>query len=219
MENQRNSSVVNSRLDSRVVPWGWLEKHAPSTFIIAGVLLLGSLVGPVILTPVTEWAWVAGIVIAGSAVVAVAAGLFGLYPRTTSHAPRLGRIGIVSGVIAVIAALILIAMGGIALLGAGMTGISLGKPMSLFVVVTLMLAVGFSGGFLSFGTVGLWDEGISRRVSRLLLFGGSVLLVPVAGGILRRGFGIQPGIPGWTFLPAIGLVTLSTLAIGYSLRS
>lgn len=219
MENQRSTDVADRALQSHAISWNWFEKRVASAFMLAGTLLVASIVVPVALKTVTDWAWVSGIVLVGLGVVAVAAGLFGLYPRTQDHTPRVATVGVLSGVIAGAAALGLIAMGGFALIGEGAFGMDLGKPMGVFMVVTLSMAGGFSLGFLSFGIAGWRTEAISRTTSELLLLGGAVLLVPVASEILRRGIGIEIGIPPWIFLPVLGLVILDTLVIGYVLRT
>lgn len=219
MENQRSTDDADPALKSHAIKREWLRNRAASAFMLAGGLLVTSIVLPVVLKTVTDWAWVSGLVLVGMAVVAVAEGLFELYHQTRDHAPRLATVGGLSGVIAGVAAFALIAMGGVAFVGEGWFGMDLGKPIGVFVVVTFSMACGFSLGFLSFGAAGWRTDGISRTTSRLLLLGGMVLLVPIAGELLRGGLGIGSGIPPWILLPVLGLVTLDTLAVGYSLRT
>jgi len=219
MENRSSTGTVERATQSHVVPWGWLSKRAASAFTLSGVLLLASVIVPMGLKAVTEWAWVSGIVLVGLAVLSVAAGLLGLYPRVTDDAPHLAILGFLSAGVAGVAALGLLAMGVLALVGEGAFGMDLGKPVGIFVAVTLSMASGFSLGFLSIGAAGRRSDTISRTSSRLLLLGGALLLVPIAGEVLRRGFGVEVGIPPGVFLPVIGLVTLVALALGYSLRT
>lgn len=219
MENRSSTGTGDRAAHSYVVPWDWLDKRAVSAFTLSGVLLLASIVVPVGLKPVTEWAWVSGIVLVGLAVLSVAAGLLGLYPRVTDDAPHLAILGMLSAVVAGVAALGLLVMGVIALVGEGAFGVDLGKPVGIFVAVTLAMASGFSVGFLSIGAAGRRSDAISRTSSQLLLLGGALLLVPIAGEFLRRGFGVVVGIPSWVFLPVLGLVTFDALAIGYSFRT
>lgn len=219
MENRSSTGTVERETQGQVVSWDWFDKRAASAFTLSGVLVLASMVVPVGLKAVSDWAWVSGIGLVGLAVMAVAVGLLGLYPRVTVETPRLAMLGVLSAVVAGVAALGLLAMGVIALVGEGALGMDLGKPVGIFVAVTLSMAGGFSLGFLSIGAAGRRSDAIPRTSSRLLLLGGALLLVPILGELLRRGFGVEAGIPPWIFLPVLGLVTLNTLVIGYSLRT
>lgn len=218
MENQPSIVAADAEVGSRVVSWESLEERSPAAFTVAGASLVASTLVPVGLQAVTDWAWVSGIVLVGVAVIAAVAGLIGLYPTVSERAPRLATVGVLGGTVAGAAALGLIAMGGIALVGEGALGMDLGKPIGVFVVVTLSMAGGFSLGFLSLGTAGWRTDDLPRPASQLLLAGGAVLLVPITGEILRRGVGIESGIPPWILLPALGTVALDTLALGYYLR-
>lgn len=218
MENQTSTVEAGTEIDSRVVPWESLEERSAAAFTLAGVFLVASTLLPVALRPVTDLAWVSGIGFVGVGVITVATGLFGLYSSVSEWAPRLATVGVLSATVAGAAAVGLIAMGGVALVGGGALGMDLGKPVGVFVALTLSMAGGFSLGFLSFGIAG-WQTGvISRTTSSLLLLGAGVLFIPIIGETLGRGFGVETGIPSWIFLPALGLVTLDTLALGYSLR-
>lgn len=185
---------------------------------MARVFLLASAVVPVGLKPVTNWAWVSGLVLVGVGVLAVAVAVSGLYPILNVQDSWLATLGLLGGVVAGIAAVGIIAMAGIALIGEGVLGMDLGKPVGIFSVVTLSMAGGTAFGMLSTGTVGLRSAAISRTPSLLLLVGGASLIVPVLGEVLRRGFGIETGLPPWLFIPALGLITLDSLAIGHTLR-
>lgn len=216
------STVAGSRAPkSSVIPWESLEERTPTAFALAGVSLVASALVPAGLQTVTgwAWAWASGIALAGAAVFAAAAGLFGLYPTVSERAPRLATAGALGAAVAGGAALGLIAMGGIALVGEGAFGMDLGKPVGVFVALALTVAGGFSLGFLSVGTAGLRTGTTTRTTGALLLLGGAVLLVPIVGEVLRRGFGIEAGVPPWIFLPALGAVALDTLALGYWLRT
>lgn len=219
MEPRRSTTTVDRVLRPHGIPWDRLEKQTSFAFTLAGVLLVGSVVVPLGLSTVTSWAWVAGLFLVGFAVVGIAVGLVGLYPAITDRAPRLATVGVLGGVIAGGAALSLIAMGGIALIGEGTFGMELGKPMGIFAAVILSMAGGLALGFFSVGTAGWRTGSLSRVTSQLLLLGGTLLLMPVADAILRRVFAIEIGMPSWFFLPILGLVILVTLATGYSLRT
>lgn len=218
MENQPSTVETGAKIDSHVVPWESLKDRSAAAFTLAGVFLVASTLLPVALQLVTDWAWVPGIVLVGMAVIAVATGLFGLYPSVSERAPHLATVGVVSATVAGAAALGLIAMGGAALVGEGTLGMDLGKPVGIFVVVSLLMAGGFSLGFVSHGAAGRRTGDLSRTSNYLLLFGGAALLVPIIGEVLRRGFGVEIGIPSWIFLPALGLIALDTLALGFHLQ-
>lgn len=212
----QNADRVNQ---TSVVPWAWLERHTATAFTMAGALLLASAVVPLVLKTVTSWAWVSGLWLVGLGVLAVAVGLFGLYPTLSSQESRLASLGVLGGVVAGVAALGLIVMAGMALIGQGALGMDLGKPIGIFAVVTLSMAGGFALGTISSGTAGLRSGALSRSTSLLLLVGGASLLVPIVGEVLRRGMGVETGIPSWIFLPVLGLLILASLVIGYLLRS
>lgn len=192
-----------------------IEPRTASAFTVAGGLLIASLVVPVGLSPLSDSAWVAGLVLVGLAVVAVATGLVGVYPRVSGRHPRVAAAGLISAAVAGIAAIGLLGLASLALIGEGAFGFDIGTPMSLFVVIALTMTGGFALGFLSFGLAGLVEDRPSRHVGALLFVGGLLLLVPVVGELLHRGVGIGP--PGWILFPVIGLVALDLLVLGYSL--
>jgi hypothetical protein len=183
------------------------------------VLLLASAVVPIGLETITGWAWVSGLVLVGLGFLAGAIGLFGLYPALSDRNSRLAALGVLGGGVAAVAALGLITMAVVALVGEGGLGLDLGKPMGVFAVVGLAMVGGFGVGGVSAGTAGLRSGGVSRSVSGLLLAGGAVVLLPVVAEGLRRGFGIETGLPSWVFLPALVLLVLVSLATGWALWS
>lgn len=193
-----------------------LERRSASAFLGAGVLILASLVVPVGLNSVTDWSWVSGLVLIALAVVSVAVGLFGLYPRVNDRTPRLALAGVGAASVAGVAALGLIVLAGIAVGNKTDLGLTVGNPMRVFVLVGLLMAGGFSLGLLLFG-VAIWQtEGAARTVGGLLIFGGGALLAPVAVELLGLPFGVNA--PPWLVFPVIVGLALDTVAVGYSLR-
>lgn len=84
MNTHRSRAGVDRPERPRAVPWESLEQHSASAFASAGTALLVSSFVPIGLRDVTEWSWLAGIVLVGLGVVWVALGLLGLYwDRTT----------------------------------------------------------------------------------------------------------------------------------------
>jgi uncharacterized membrane protein len=185
--------------------------------MLAGLLIVTSVIAPVGLRIFTDWFWASGILLIGLAVVAVAVGLFGLYPQASDRDSRLAVTGAVFAAIAGIAALSLVAMLGLAIAAEVALGVDSAEPIAIFGIVALLMAGGFSLGFLMFGIAG-WRTGIpSRTVGKLLLVGGVLLLVPVVIEVLGLVFEI--GTPLWVFFPVLGLVAIDALAVGYTLRS
>lgn len=219
MRNRHSTGTADQSTQSTAVPWAWLDRRTPAAFAVAGVLLLASGVVPVALDAVTRWAWAAGLILVGAGAVAAAVGLLGLHPRLGAHGSAVSALGVLGAGLAGAAAMGVISLGGLALVGEGAMGMDLGKPMEVFAVVALTMAGGLALGFVSFGVVGVRTESFPGTASRLLLLGGLLLLVPFAGEVLRRGLGIDPGIPGWIFLPVLGVLIVDTLAIGYALRA
>ncbi|MFB6360084.1 MAG: hypothetical protein ABEH59_02055 [Halobacteriales archaeon] len=155
----------------------------------------------------------------GLGFLAGAIGLVGVYSTLGAPDSRLAELVVLGGVVTALAALALITMAAVALVGEGALGLDLGKPIGIFAVVSLSMAGGFAVGALSAGTAGLRSGGRSKSVSLLLLAGGTAVFLPVVGEVLRRGFGIESGIPPWVFLPALVLLVLVSLTIGFALRS
>lgn len=196
--------------------WKPFEGRSDSAFVLAGALVLLSLVVPVGLEVFTEMAWAAGIVLIGLAVLSVSIGLAGLYPQVTNRAPRLALAGVGAAVVAGIAALGLIALVGVALVGEVASGLSLSEPMSVFTALILSMTSGFAVGFLLFG-IASWKSGTpSRTVAGLLIVGGVALLAPV--GVELSGLVFDTETPVWLLLSVLGLIALDILAIGHTLR-
>lgn len=216
MVQHRSKPGAEGELPLRAVPWESLENQTTSTFTLAGVLLTASLFLPVVLATITEWAWVSGVVLVGLGVMSVVGGLLGLYLVVNEDYPRLATVGVLSTVVAGLAALGLLAMGGFAFVGGAVLGMELGTPMGLFSVVAISMAGGFAVAFLSFGFPVWRTKRPSRAAGLFLLFAGGLLLVTIAGELVRIGFGIGP--PSWLVLLVVGLVSLSTLGVGISLR-
>ena len=215
MKTQAQTGVDDSRPTGGVVPWRSLEKQRASAFMLAGSLMVASFIVPVGLSSVTDWAWASGILLVGLAVVAVAVGLFGLYPQINERASRVAFTGAIFAGIAGIAALSLIAVLGIVLVAEIGLSMSISKPMDFFVMVALSMAGGFSLGFLLFGVAARRSDGLSRSVGQLLVVGGLLLLAPVIVEILGLVYSVTT--PPWVLFPILGVVALDTLTVGYVL--
>ena len=193
-----------------------LEQRSASAFLVTGVLILASLVVPVGLKPFTDWSWVSGIMLIALAVVSVAVGLVGLYPRVNDRTPKLALAGVGAATVAGVAALGLVVLAGIAVGNEVDLSLTVVDPMRVFVLVGLLMAGGFSLGLLLFG-VAIWQtEPASRTVGGLLIVGGGGLLAPVAVELLGLLFRVNA--PPWLLFPVILGLALDTAAVGYSLR-
>lgn len=192
-----------------------LEQRSASAFVLTGVLILASLVVPVGLKTVTDWSWVVGLVLISIAVVAVSAGLVGLYPQVKNHTPKLALAGVGAAIVAGVAAVGLITLVGTAL-GSQLVGdLTVYKPMRVFTLVAFLMSGGFSLGLSLFGAA-IWQVGsASRTVGGLLMVGGVALLVPVLSELFGSIFGLNT--PPWILFPVIIGVALDTVAIGYQL--
>lgn len=214
MNDRHARTDTESARENRIVPWNWLERHAGSSLATGGVMLLASFVWPLGLAAVTQWAWAVGIVLAGIAVLSIAAGLLGLYPESNAAAPRLSSLGAVSATVAGAAALGLIGMA-VAAVGAILHGVDLGKPMGIFAALALSMGGGLSTGMVAFG-IALWTANGDLGVIPALLVGtGAALLVPVLGEVLRLGTGIA--FPGLVLFPVLVGMSLVALTAGYEL--
>ena len=172
---------------------------------------------PIGLEAVTDWAWASGIILAGGAVMAVAVGLLGFYPQVTERTPRVALIGALFAGIAGTAALGLITSLGITLVAELGLGMSLPRPTGVFVVVALVMAGGFTLGFLLFGVGTRKMDTVPCIVSHLLVLGGVLLLAPVLVELLGLIYPVTT--PPWALFPVLGVVALDTLVIGYVLSS
>lgn len=219
MQTRDSTRSADRHHRTKIVPWAWLERHIGTAFTLAGGFLLASALVPLALKPVTNLAWVSGLVLVGLGFLALAGGISGLYPTPSSRHSRLATLGVLGSFVAGVAALGVIGMAVTALIGEGVLGMDLGKPVGIFGVVALAMVGGIALGELSAGTAGFRSEAISRTTSLLLLVGGGVLTVPVVAEVLRWGFGIETGIPQWIFLPALALIILDSLALGQTVRS
>lgn len=215
MSDRHRRTDTEAAKGTNTIPWEWLDRHAGGAFAAGGATLVASVLVPVGLQFVTEWAWAVGLVLAGIAGVAFAAGLLGLYPRSRDGAPRLSGLGAVSGTVAGAAGLGLVAMGVLAFVG-GTAGVAPGKPMGIFAAVALTLGLGLALGLVAFGTA-LWTTAGARTItSALLVGGGAALLVPVGGELLRVVGGIAS--PGWLLFPALAGISVLGVTVGYTLR-
>ncbi|WP_143423303.1 hypothetical protein [Halegenticoccus soli] len=193
-----------------------LEQRNASAFLVTSVLILASLVVPVGLEPLTDLSWVSGLVLIALAVVSVAAGLVGLYPRVNNRTPKLALAGVGAATVAGVAALGLVGLTGVAVWNEFDFGLIVANPMRVFMLVGLLIAGGFSLSLLLFGAAVWKTESSSRTVGGLLIVGGGALLAPVAVELL--GLLFEVNAPAWLLFPVIGGLALDTAAVGYSLR-
>jgi len=191
--------------------------RAPSAFTLAGTLIVASAVVPVALEPVTDWHWAAGLLLVGAAVLAVAAGLAGLYPAVRDRAPRLAAVGVAFAGLAAAAASALIVLVGSAVVAESALGVDLQPPSRAFAAVALAMGGGFAVGLATFGVAGLRTGTPERGTALLLIAGGALLSGPVAVELL--GLAVDGTTPPWVLFPVIGLVAIDVLAVGLRLRS
>jgi hypothetical protein len=211
MSNRQWRADTETTNETHTVPWDWLERHAGPAFMSGGATLVASILVPVALALVTEMAWAAGLVLVGAAVLAFAAGLLGLYPRSRDAAPRLSFLGAASTVMAGTAAFGLIAMGALAVI-AGILGVDLGKPVEVFATVALSMGFGLAIGLFTFGIALSTIEETGTVTAALLVGGGVALLVPSGGELLRIVVGTAS--PPWLLFPALVSLSLVGVTIG-----
>lgn len=215
MKNQPPQAAFDSTGRRRFVPRESLQDNAASAFVLAGGLLLASLLVPIGLRPVTEWSWLAGILLVGLAVVSAGLGLVDLYSGGREGLPTTSFVGAVSGAVAGVAGLVLVTLSGLSFASVLRSGSPFIPGMRTFATIALAMAAGYALGFLLVGIGAIRSGHPPGRAGHLLAGGGGLLLVPVVGELLRLGFGI--GLPPWIVLPVLGLVSLDTLAVGVSL--
>lgn len=216
MENHASTAAIDRGSSPDVGRWESLENERRRAFVLAGALVLASLVTPVGLSAVTDLAWLAGLGLVGLGVASVAVGLLGLYPAVDDRSPRLAVAGAVCAGVAGAAATALVGLTVAALASVVAFGVEPAVPMALFVAVALLMAVGYALGFLLFGMAGRSAAALPGTSVRLLLVGGGALLVPAVGELARVGFGVGP--PPWTVFPVLAVAGLATLGVGVTLR-
>jgi hypothetical protein len=217
MDNHVSKSQTDRSGRLRFVPWRLLEHHTSSAFTLAGMSLFASLFVPIGLGTFAEWSWLAGIVLVGLGVVAVALGLLGLYSRTDDRSPRLAAVGAVSAVVAGTAGLVLLALSGLTAGAMVLPSIEFPVGMQSFAAIALTMAGGYALGLLSYGILALRSDAPPGRAGLLLTGGGVLVLVPVIGALLQLGFGVDQ--PPRILFPLPGLVAIDTAAVGVSLRT
>lgn len=188
-----------------------VERRSGSAFLLAGVLILTSLVVPVGFNALTEQSWIAGLALVGLAVMTVAVGLFGLYPKVNNDTPKVALAGVGAATIAGVAALGLIVLIGFKLVD----GFVFADPTRIFALLGLSMAGGFALGLLLFGVAIQQTEAHSRSVGKLLLIGGVALLAPVIIEFIGQIYGVST--PPWVLFPIMVGVALDTVMIGYRL--
>ena len=205
MDTHASTTQIDRSGRPRFVPWRTLEHHTDSAFTLGGLSLLASLLVPVGLGAFAEWSWLAGIVLVGLGVLAVALGLLGLYSRTKDRSPRLATAGVV-----------LLALSGLTTGAMALSNIEFAVSMQPFAAIAITMASGYAIGFPSFGIIGQRSDAPSGRTGPLLTGGGVLMLVPVIGALLQLGLGVD--LPPWLLFPILGLVAIDTVAVGVSLR-
>lgn len=192
-----------------------LESYAASAFTLAGTAMLSSLLVPVALGAVVDWAWAPGIVLAGTGLLAVTAGLVCLYPRVNDRSPALAMTGAVSVGVAGLGSLGLLGLIGVAAAVAVGGGPAPPAPVELFMLLALSVTAGLSVGFLTFGVSIRRAADRSRTAGTLLVGGGALLVVATVGELLRLLAGVGP--PPWVVFPVIVLLVADLLAVGHTL--
>ncbi|WP_255151609.1 hypothetical protein [Halorarius halobius] len=189
--------------------WERLETWTDTVFLVAGVSFLGATVFLIINR------FLGGIGTAGQVIEAVfyitalmglAVGLLGFYPRVNDQSPRLALVGLAFAAITVLGYVGMVVW---AVLGVVLEVVSLPGD-GLAVVLFVLLLV----GSLVFGGISARSGVPSRSVGILLLgiaatFGGYMGVFAVVG--------INP--PDWLPATVGGIFTVLTLAIGYGLRT
>lgn len=216
MENRPVSTGIDHGSPARPGRWDWLEARRSSAFVVAGSLVFTSLFAPLGISLLIARPWLLGLIIVGLAVVSVAVGLLGLYPALRGRAPGLALAGAGSATVAGAAAAVLVGLSSAALVSGLAFGVEFTVPMEAFLTIAVMMALGYSLGFLAFGVAGRKATALSGRVTNLLLVGGVALLVPLAGELLRIAIGTGP--PSWLVFPVILIVAADTIGVGVALR-
>ncbi len=192
-----------------------LVNHRSTAFIVAGLLVLASLLAPVGFGLVADRPWRFALGFVGLGVIALALGHLGLYPDVKETAPVLARVGAVSTAIAGGAAAVLVGMSGAAIVSSGGGAVPI-VPKPGFMAIGIAMALGAGLGFLTFGVAGRTAAAIGRTVPVLLGIAGAVLIVPVGGELLGRTIGI--GTPSWLVGPVVVTMALATVGAGIALR-
>lgn len=215
MQAHSTTGVDDTDSSAGIVPWGSIEKHRASAFLLAGSLMIASFVVPVGISAVTDWAWASGILLIGFAIIAVVVGLFGLYRQTSKRTPRVAVTGALFAGIAASAALGLIAGLCIVLVAELGLRLSVPRPTGMLVMIALTMAGGFSLAFLLFGIAARKAANIPRHTGLLLVGGGVLLLLPVI--VETLGLVYSVGTPPWLLFPILGVLAIDMLVIGYRL--
>ncbi|MDY6819218.1 MAG: hypothetical protein SVG88_11200 [Halobacteriales archaeon] len=191
--------------------------HRPTAaFKIGGSLLAGSLVVPPLLTVIIPWSWVLGLILAGGAVVMIAVGVVGLYPRMNERTPGLAVVGTAGAVIAGVCAVILIGTVGFAAIVGGLFGVTFPRPTGAFVLLSLVMATGLGSAFVLSGLALTRNDHDLGVAGALLAGGGGVVVVATLGEVSRAMVGISP--PRWILFLVLGLLVVDSLAVGYALH-
>lgn len=216
MENHSTPAALDRGAPASRGRWESLVSRRSSAFVVAGSLVLASLLAPIGMSPVTDRPWLAGLGLVGLAVVSVAVGHLGVYPALRDRAPRLALAGAVSATVAGAAGAVLVGLTGAALVSGLAVGVALTVPKVVFMAIAVVMAMGYGVGFLTFGLAGRHASALSGPISTLLVAGGVALLVPVAGELLRLGIGT--GTPPWLVVPVLAFVAVDTIGVGLGLR-
>lgn len=189
--------------------WRILEESSPRVFVLAvGFVIVG--VAFQAARGRVGWFEHAGAVIFMLGVLALSAGLLGLYPRHRARAPVLTRMSSVAVAMGAVAALVAGTWGVTALaLSAFGVPVAAWPPNPVFVVLYLGVVLGLVG----FGTAVLRAGLLSRRIGILLVLGGVIAGAPVLLGIL-------PALPvrdAWVVASLLVVWAGTILAVGFLL--
>jgi len=187
--------------------WGSLERRRPTAFLLAGVVFVAdaALLTADVAAGTGPAAFGQGLI--GTAWTAAFLGLLGFYPGLADRSRWLPRVG------AVFAAVGAVTMAAMAVTSFGYAA---GVPGGAFADVVGFFLLGvFPGivlGFGAFGVASLRTDLYSRRV-------GLLFLVLVLTFLFNLGTGIAGVDPLVKVLAVVAVLALTTLAIGYLLRT
>ena len=183
-----------------------LENWSAVAFVIAGAFLFGDTTLQALerFTAVSTPGVLRGVLML-SGILAAIVGLLGFYPRLADESPKLARVGVVVTAVACVTFAVIWVWW---IVGNVLTGIPEPVPVvNMLAVVTMVL------GFLLFGVASLRTDVPSRSVGVLLL-----AIVGVFVGMVIVLIG-RIGLPTWSIVAVLGVLSVIMLAIGYLLRA
>ncbi len=192
--------------------WRSLERWSPTSFLLAGALLVGyAALNGIAAGTDAAFETVADVVGPAGLLLGLV-GLLGLYPGLADRRPRLARAG----------------AGGAALGAVGFSAITLGglgalvgvEPPGWLAGFVLPAALGMIPGYLAFGVARLRAGARSPAAGRLLLAPAVVFAAMLSQAVLFVRFGLfSETAMAWSAVAISGGQAVAHLAIGYRLRA